>query len=785
MGSDHQNQQVISGLLMTYTKSHHFIVDNWDQHKSKHRLRLSETGVYVWGMGSHHQNQQIMDNKVAADEDEELFANDILALINDECDDNVSDGGVGATDGHQDVSQTLKLIDDSEDIFAAKEGTSGSCGDNETSVRQLFGDMSDDEELGRESCLTKEGQLIADNLNRDNESTSVSLFETKRSGDKNGKNIWTQKKPKNAMAKKQTDDSIRDVFSGIRLINPLISSDRMRELMSGRKMVKMSLIKSHINRKTQDIDDDWVTIGVVVNKVAPKVSKNGKQYSIWKLSDMKTKNTVSFFLFGDVYAEHWKLTVGSVVGLLNAKIMSDDFKKDSKYGKSEICSLTIDNSAKLLVLGTAKDLGYCRAVKKNQEICGALINLAEEDFCVFHVRNAYKKFASKRAEIQSSFSNVEPKKYGLNAANGGMFCNGFADGERKDGPIVETKVYKSSDLKTKRDNECKTLTKVMKNPISKAAKQLALTCGDVKANKTGNSSVISAKDVFKSIKRETNGQSLSHFSVPALAKGYKSGDLIDLSHNSSAKLRAIQTLTAKPIVAKDPNDTKKSQNKRALERIKARIDSELIASGDTSEVQEEEEEKRVKRLRTQLISEALGRKSVNERGVEEAEAISRDKYFSTLEKKEKMETKLSETYEVECVVISCHSCQYTAHSASDLCRKSRHKLVRHKATKRFFKCKNCKNRSYTFNVLIPTKPCSKCGQLSYDKTSIVNIKEETTLVDKKLQIRGEELKFLNTNPDTCLVITSAISAHTCEEEVVKWLGNNGRPAVTVETIQRQ
>ncbi|CAG2102012.1 unnamed protein product, partial [Medioppia subpectinata] len=346
----------------------------------------------------------------------------------------------------------------------------------------------------------------------------------------------------------------------------------------------------------------------------------------------------------------------------------------------------------------------------------------------------YKKFSSKRAEIQTSFSNVEPKKYATASANTGMFCNAFADGERKDAPLVETKAFKSSDMRAKKESETKSLSKVMKNPLSKAAKNLALTCADVKASMAQNSAPISAKDVFNSVRRETNSR--PNFSIPALAKGYKSGDMIDLSHKSDAKLRAIQALKAKPIAAEDPNDSKKSKNKRALERIKSKIATELSAS-DAPEDEadaEDREERRAKKMRADIISKALSRKSVNESGVEKAEAMATEKYFSTLEKKEKMETKLSET---------CHDCKYTAHSASELCKKSGHKLVRHKATKRFFKCKNCKNRSYTFNLLLPAKACSKCGELSYAKASVVHIKEETTLMDKKLQIRGEEIKFIN------------------------------------------
>ena len=644
-------------------------------------------------------------------DEELLFADQILDLLNDS-DENEEEINETTEEPIQTKQKKLQLIDDNEDIFGAKPKLIDKSADK-CSVEELFGHLSD-EEFESNQYLSKEGKSIAENLKTD--SRSVSLFETK-SKDKS-KSFWNQKSQN---SNPKTNEEInRDVFSGIRLINPLISSQRMKELMNGRKMVKMSLIKSQINKTTNDIDGDWVTIGIVIGKVAPKVSKNGKQYSIWKLSDLKTKNVVSFFLFGDVYAEHWKIPVSSVVGLLNPKIMSDDkYEKKSKYGKNEICSLTVDNSAKLLLMGTAKDMGYCKAIKNNQEVCGALINLAEEDYCVYHIKTAYKRFSSKRAEIQTTFSNSEPKKFQMNA-NNGLFASSF-DTESKDMPIIETKKFNSTQFKDKKDKELENLSKIVKNPISKAARNLSLSVRETKEQKMNNKPpLISAKDVFNSIKREKNDLGFTQFCVPTLAKGYKSGQMIDLSSKSDSKLKAIQLLKAKPLPTEDPNAIKKNKNKRSLEKIISKIDSELQSSGDC---EESEEEKRAKKLKNDLIEKALNCKSIHDNEVEIAEMKAQNKYFTSLEKKEKMEEKLSQIYEMECHVISCHVCKYTAHSASELCKKSGHKLVRHKATKRFFKCKNCKNRSFAFNLLLPTKPCSKCGQSSYAKTSIIKVSD--------------------------------------------------------------
>ena len=69
------------------------------------------------------------------------------------------------------------------------------------------------------------------------------------------------------------DKFVTEKFSGLRIVNPLISSVIMEKRMEGRKMVKISQIPTKIKGK-DDIDGDWVTIGVVVQKLPPKKSSN-------------------------------------------------------------------------------------------------------------------------------------------------------------------------------------------------------------------------------------------------------------------------------------------------------------------------------------------------------------------------------------------------------------------------------------------------------------------------------------------------------------------------------
>ena len=75
--------------------------------------------------------------------------------------------------------------------------------------------------------------------------------------------------------------------------------------------------KSYCIWKLSDLLDCDKTVSLSVI-----VTFQGKSYCIWKLSDLlDCDKTVSFFLFGNVYKEHWKNHLGTVIGLLNPSMM--------------------------------------------------------------------------------------------------------------------------------------------------------------------------------------------------------------------------------------------------------------------------------------------------------------------------------------------------------------------------------------------------------------------------------------------------------------------------------
>ncbi|XP_072419142.1 protein MCM10 homolog [Chiloscyllium punctatum] len=202
-------------------------------------------------------------------------------------------------------------------------------------------------------------------------------------------------------SKSTNSDIAVDKFSGLRLRNPIVSSTEMERKMHGRNLIRVSQLRSKLEKLE---DTDWVTFAVIIKKITSQSSNNGKTFSIWHLSDLRSSNlNLCLFLFGNVHKEHWKTEKGTVIGLLNANPMK------SRDGSDEVC-LSVDHPQKILIMGEALDMGTCRARKKNGDLCTQIINLMDCEYCEYHVKAQYKKLSAKRADLQSSFSGRAPNK---------------------------------------------------------------------------------------------------------------------------------------------------------------------------------------------------------------------------------------------------------------------------------------------------------------------------------------------------------------------------------------
>ncbi|XP_017304139.2 protein MCM10 homolog, partial [Diaphorina citri] len=228
------------------------------------------------------------------------------------------------------------------------------------------------------------------------------------------KTTWKSKvdttKATEAVNTSQKFDVYAEPIFGMRIINPCLAMQDLKYKMTGRQPIPMHKIKQHVT--SPDVDSiDWVIGGVIVGKSPPKISAKGSQYCIWTLSDLKSGlKTVSLFLFSSAFTSLWKTNVGTVVGVLNPSVMENSKSQD------EAC-LSVNNGDKIMCWGTSKDYGKCKARKKDGENCTNFVNVHDCAYCVYHVKQEYKKFTG-RSEFQSqgggALTNLRNKVLGKN-----------------------------------------------------------------------------------------------------------------------------------------------------------------------------------------------------------------------------------------------------------------------------------------------------------------------------------------------------------------------------------
>nr|XP_037281679.1 protein MCM10 homolog [Rhipicephalus microplus] len=686
----------------------------------------------------------------------------------------------------------LKLVE--EDIFgAAKDnGRNGETSLEKSVVHSGDTDSSDDEKrYPTEVGLSKMGKSIKRNL----EERKSSGFSSRPPAD-----TWKDNKRKATLLPDGLDgNGVRDPYSGIRIIRPLVESTVMEARMTGRKMVKMSMVPSFVQQKK--IEVDWVTMGVLVNKSPPKTSKNGKPFSIWKLTDLQDcENLVCIFLFGDVHEKHWKTSIGSVVGFLNPSVMPN---KDSFSSRKEVC-LSIDHPGKVMLMGTSKDFGTCKGKTRDNQPCTNVVNLSTCPYCVYHIKAEYRKMSSKRTDLQASYSGVTPSglkqkvlKNSQVIYGGQMFMNPTREATKtlrtKDKLILSNlKVAKQAEelekssrhaaaeaiklrhLSSSENQAINTvasksdfLGKALCTPSAGSRNFLRHVVHETNSTSAASSKKemvsITAKDLLKmhngTMKSLVGASRDSKRTASTLqAKGLSASSpigsvsmplprLTALTPSEIAKLRAAKKLSA-PLVRQDPNAVKKDTTSSEVQaKIQRKLEEPATSSKD-ARGDESVEMPAAKRSRLgpaltkEEMEKLLRQKSSHAHQVDDIEQEQEEQYFSVLEKKEQLEEKMLSVTEIQCDVVSCRKCNYTAQQASDLCKKENHVLKHHKAMKRFFRCKDCSHRTVTF-ARVPGHSCRKCNGSNYERTSMGKPKPGPMLDSEKLLIRGEEIKFLN------------------------------------------
>jgi minichromosome maintenance protein 10 len=152
-------------------------------------------------------------------------------------------------------------------------------------------------------------------------------------------------------------------------------------------------------------------------------SQNQKRFMILQLSDLTW--TVDLYLFGTALPRYHRLSPGTVVAILNPGIMPP------KKGKEDTgaFSLTLHHGEDtLLEVGTARDLGFCVAVKKDGKECGSWVNRVKTEICEWHLNAQVSKTQAGRMGVNTGSNAI--KRDTSRARLGRPFMAGARDGKK-------------------------------------------------------------------------------------------------------------------------------------------------------------------------------------------------------------------------------------------------------------------------------------------------------------------------------------------------------------------
>jgi ribosomal protein L37E len=135
---------------------------------------------------------------------------------------------------------------------------------------------------------------------------------------------------------------------------------------------------------------EWVTIGVLCGKSAPREPKNAgsgapgrgpSRYAVWTLTDYRSE--ISVFLMGEAYAAHHAEPEASLFLVARPTVLPARERRSF--------SLSVSRAGQLVRLGDSPVLGRCRAARKSDGApCGKAIDVSgPAPYCVFHIAPSY------------------------------------------------------------------------------------------------------------------------------------------------------------------------------------------------------------------------------------------------------------------------------------------------------------------------------------------------------------------------------------------------------------
>lgn len=297
------------------------------------------------------------------------------------------------------------------------------------------------EGFSREDVLRSYNGLNPPALKRSNTTPSGTPRESgpylhRRNNASESQSISSQ--PEDGTMEKASDLSKFEVYSSLHLSNRVLPNSFLSRALVNKKVLRipdlLRTIKAPDFELPEDVDSDYVVFGIIASKSEPRQVKetkgvtkevdpfddclhNTNRYMVMTLTDLKW--TIDLLLFDTAFPRYYRLSEGMLIAILNPTIMPPP------KGKADTnrFSLSLSSSDdKILEVGFAQDIGFCKAVRKDGKTCQAWVDGRKTEFCDFHVDLQVRRTQAGRMGVNNGSGMLGPS--GRSGSRTGFFGSG-------------------------------------------------------------------------------------------------------------------------------------------------------------------------------------------------------------------------------------------------------------------------------------------------------------------------------------------------------------------------
>ncbi|KAK3303321.1 uncharacterized protein B0T15DRAFT_486780 [Chaetomium strumarium] len=167
-------------------------------------------------------------------------------------------------------------------------------------------------------------------------------------------------------------------YSGLHLSKRILPHNVLARAVSGKKAYLLKDLLRQIKAPDWSLPDDETDI--VVHRPGPgsdgKSQQDRGKYMVITLVDLTYE--VDLFLFNSGFDRFWKLTPGTVLAILNPGILPPPPGREATNRFGLVINSDEDT---ILEIGNARDIGYCKSIKKDGTYCKSWVNARRTEYC--------------------------------------------------------------------------------------------------------------------------------------------------------------------------------------------------------------------------------------------------------------------------------------------------------------------------------------------------------------------------------------------------------------------